>query len=336
MTATEGLHSPGFVYVPDGHTVVSMRSGGGGSWAAEHRLIERLGRDRVTGLFTDVKGSDGNPHTGEDKDTYRFLRDAEADLGTEFVYLQDGRDIWDVFLLPAVGWLGNSKLSHCSWYLKTLPARAWLDEHRDPATTWISIGMDWTETNRHAGVHKNYAHTAEGCANRKLCSGLFTRDGRLPGPGCKNLLAQPWRVLMPMNEPPKIAKPQVLKLMRDRGIRPPRMYEMGYAHANCPACVKGGKAHWKNVWEKHPETYLYAERREQEFRDSKPSRANASILKDRHGGTTKSLTLHDFRLSLGAEARDAEVALDLEYDWGGCGCSNEAAPTELAIAEAGA
>lgn len=318
-------------HIPEGHTVVSMRSGGGGSWAAEHRLIERYGRDRVTGLFTDVKGSDGNPHTGEDEDTYRFLRDIEPDLGNEFIYLQDGRDIWDVFLLPAVGWLGNSRLAHCSWYLKTLPARGWLDEHRDPATTWISVGMDWTETNRHAGVYKNYAHIVDGCADPRLCRGLFTRDGRLPGPGCKNLLAQPWRVLMPMNERPKVAKPQVLLLMRERGIRPPRMYEQGFAHANCPACVKGGKAHWKNLWETKPETYLYAERREQEFRDSRPSRANASILKDRHGGTANSLSLREFRLTLPARAQDVQEAFELEYDLGGCGCANEASPAELAL-----
>lgn len=318
------------VTLPDGDVVVNMLSGGGGSWAAGRRLVDQYGSDRVAHLFTDVKGADGNPHTGEHPDTYRFLHDAAADLGGEFVYLQDGRDIWDVFLLPAVGWLGNAKLAHCSWFLKTLPAREWLDANRDPAHTLISVGMDWTETQRHAGVHKNYAHTVDGCAAPKLCRSLFTAEGRLPGPGCKNLLPTPWRVIMPMNQRPKIAKPQVLALMAERGLKPPQMYAMGFAHANCPACVKGGQAHWKNLWETAPDTYLYAEQREAEFRESRPSRANATILKETVDKVARPLPLSELRRRLEALG-DEEPSFDLQFDFGGCGCANEAAPAELTL-----
>lgn len=309
-----------------------MLSGGGGSWCAGRRIVDALGTDRVTHLFTDVKGADGNPYTGEDDDTYRFLDDAVRDLGGEFVRLQDGRDIWDVFLDPSVGWLGNAKLSHCSWYLKTLPAREWLDEHRDPATTVISIGMDWTETQRHAGVHRNYAHTVDGCADPRLCSSLFDENGRRPGPGCRNLLEQPWRVVMPMNERPRWAKPQVVDLMRKRGLRPPRMYAQGFAHANCIGCVKGGQAHWRRVLEVYPEHYAYAERREAEFQASKPSRATHSILKERRGDETYPLTLAELRRrETDRRAVDGELTFDLEFDEGGCGCANEAAPAEVLL-----
>ena len=305
-------------------TVVNMLSGGAGSWAAGRRLVDQYGTDRVTHLFTDVRSADNNPHTGEDDDTYRFLHDAANDLGGELIYLQDGRSIWDIFQMPAVGWLGNANLAHCSWYLKTLPARTWLDENRDPATTWISVGMDWTETQRHAGVHRNYAHTVNGCADPKLCASLFDRDGRKPGPGCKNLLETPWRVLMPMNEKPRVAKPQVLRLMKERGLTPPRMYAMGFAHANCPACVKGGQAHWTNLFERKPDTFLYAEAQEEAFRASKESRANATILKETVDGEARPLPLRELRRRIEEEG---QLSFDMQFDWGGCGCANESAPS---------
>lgn len=310
--------------------VVNMLSGGLGSWCGGRRATDALGSERVTNLFTDVKGSLDNPHEGEDEDTYRFLHEAAADLGGEFVYLHDGRSIWDVFLEPAFGWLGNSSLSHCSWVLKTLPARKWLDENRDPRTTWVAVGMDWTETHRHVGVHRNYTHTIEGCAAPAICRSLFDENGRLAGPGCKNLLEYPWRVLMPMTERPKWAKPQVLRLLRERGLTPPRMYALGFAHANCLACVKAGKAHWKHLYEVKPETYLYAERREQEFRDSKPQRANATILTETVDGVKRPLSLREFRERLDAEAVEEPMfTFDLDHDWGGCGCGNDPSPDEL-------
>lgn len=171
------------------HYVV-MLSGGGGSWAAGRRTVDQHGAENVTLLFTDVKGADNNPYTGEDDDTYRFLRDAAHDLNAPLVLLRDGRDIWDVFFER--GWLGNASLSHCSWELKTLPARQWLDTHCDPASTVVIVGMDWTEMHRHAGVYRNYAHTVDGCADPRLCRSLSTLTvGSLalvartsvPGPG---------------------------------------------------------------------------------------------------------------------------------------------------------
>lgn len=304
---------------------VVMFSGGGGSWAAGRRFIDQHGAEDVTLLFTDVKGDDGNPFTGEDADTYRFLEDAAADLGAPLVRLQDGRDIWDVF--EEKGWLGNSQLSHCSWELKTLPARRWLEANRDPADTVVIVGMDWTETNRHPGVHRNYAHNIKGCADPKRCSSLWNEHGRVQGPGwCKNVLETPWRVLMPMNDKPRLAKPQVLQLMRERGLTPPRMYALGFAHANCVTCVKAGQAHWGRALEVFPDAFAYAERREAAFRAKKASRANNSILKEQIDGESRPLTLTEFRQRHEAKALDM---FDLEFDWGGCACANEPAPAEV-------
>lgn len=292
-----------------------------GSWAATKRIIAAHGAANVTLLFTDVKGSEDNPYLGEHPDTYRFIRESADQFGVELVWLTDGRNIWDVFYQH--GWLGNSSLSHCSWELKTEPARRWLADNRDPADTVVVLGMDWTEGDRHGPAHAAYAHTLDGCAAPKKCRGRFTNDGRIPGPGCENLLAVPWRVSMPMNERPYLASPQVFDLMRQDGIRPSDMYRLGFAHANCVGCVKGGHTHWRRVLEVMPDYYADAERRELEFRASKPTRANVSILKDRSGGEARPITLREFRERV--EAGQVGM-LDLEFDWGGCGCPSPAAP----------
>lgn len=65
---------------------VVQLSGGVGSWAAAGRAIERYGRDNVLGLFADTKI--------EDPDLYRFLDDAERDLGITVVRIAEGRDPW--------------------------------------------------------------------------------------------------------------------------------------------------------------------------------------------------------------------------------------------------
>lgn len=322
---TDHEHGGGSVMAPP-HYVV-MTSGGTGSWAAARRIADQHGTSNMTLLFTDVKGADNNPYTGEDEDTYRFLEDVQRDIGAPLVRLQDGRDIWDVF--DDNGWLGNSQLSHCSWSLKTMPARHWLDQHCDPANTTVVVGMDWTETHRHAGVFSNYAHTTRGCAAPDKCGSLFDADGRRPGPGCKNLLAQPWRVALPMNDRPKIGRLQVLAWLRDRGMTPPRMYGMGFAHANCIACVKAGQAHWERVLRFFPDHFAFARDKEAAWRASKPHRANNAILRDWQNSTDgkgRPMSLAEFqqRIQVGDTG-----TLDLEWDHGGCGCANDPTPYPL-------
>jgi hypothetical protein len=45
-------------------------------------------------------------------------------------------------------YLGNTRIDPCSYYLKRLPQRAWLEEHCDPDDTVVYLGIDWTEEQR--------------------------------------------------------------------------------------------------------------------------------------------------------------------------------------------
>ena len=101
----------------------------------------------------------------------------------------------------------------------------------------------------------------------------------------------------------------------EQGIRPPRLYDMGFPHNNCGGfCVKQGHAAFANLYREMPERYAYHEAKEQEFRDMVGK--DVSILRDREGGTTKPFTLGQLRERIDAGG----TQLALADDWGGCGC----------------
>ena len=215
----------------------------------------------------------------EDEDNYRFLHEAAADIGGELVIVNDGRNIWDVFKDDK--FLGNSRLANCSKYLKQKPARGWLDANCDPATTTVYVGIDWTEIHRLPAIERNY---------------------------------QPYKAEAPMCDPPYLDKRQVLADLRSRGIEPPRLYGMGFAHANCGGgCVRAGQGQFARLLEVMPERFAWWEQQEQEVRDHLGK--DVSILRDTRGGTTTPLTLTSFRER--HELTPEQIDL---FDIGGCGC----------------
>jgi len=258
------------------HTIGTL-SGGIGSWGACRRWIDINGPDGMVLLFADVSGDD--PETGEDADTLRFLNDCAADLGTPLVKIRDGRSIWDVF--TEKHWLGNTQVAHCSWELKTAPARAWIDANA-PQAERIIVGIDVTEANRLPAITGKWA---------------------------------PLEVVTPLFDRPMLWKPQLKQMARDRGLRLPRMYELGYAHANCRICVKAGHASFARTLRIWPEVYAYAEAQEEKFR---AAHGDVAILRDRTGGTTKPETLRQFRERL--ESANGGCSLFDELEEGGCAC----------------
>ncbi len=46
------------------------------------------------------------------------------------------------------------------------------------------------------------------------------------------------------------------QLLRANGIKPPRVYEMGYPNANCIGCVKASSpTYWNHVRKMHPDVF---------------------------------------------------------------------------------
>jgi hypothetical protein len=291
---------------------IVMFSGGLGSWATAKRVAERHGTSDLTLLFADVKGDNPSPHAGEDEDTYRFLREAAADVGGELVWLNEGRDIWQVF--HDNRFLGNSRLANCSKFLKQKPCREWLDVNCDPSDTALYVGIDWTETHRVPGNRLGYAHTFERpCVDVRGCLAYINGvDGAKP---CKRHLGdKAWRVEFPMTEEPYLDKDAVEKMCVDAGIKIPRLYRAGFAHNNCGGfCVRAGQAQFELLLREHPDRYAYHEAKEEELRGYLD--ADVSVLRDRAGGASTPLTMREFR-----ERIESQPAMFDALDFGGCGC----------------
>lgn len=293
---------------------VVMFSGGIGSWATAKRVIERHGKQDVVLLFADVAGDrhrcdcghldeqhingrgpcdvqrDGEycgctswkptTHVGEDTDTYRFIDDAVAQLGVPLVTVKDpgGRDIYTVFRDRK--WLGNSRTAHCSEELKQKPCHAWLKANCDPADTIVYVGISWDEIHRLPAVKKAYADRG-------------------------------WKAEAPMCDEPYLDKDDMLNMVREVGIVPPRAYAMHFSHNNCGGfCVKAGLAHFRNLLNRNRERYLFHEQREQDMRDY--LNKDVTIL--------DGITLRDYRERIESQGILFSLSFDEEFDVGGCGC----------------
>jgi len=236
-----------------------MFSGGIGSWATAKRVAEQHGTENLYLLFSDVKGSNPDPHIGEDEDTYRFIEEAAFNVGGELVIVSDGRDIWEVF--KDVRYLGNSRIAQCSHILKQKPARKWLEENCDPEDTTIYVGIDWSEIHRLPSIERNY---------------------------------KPYIAKAPMTEAPYLDKKQMIAWAKDEGLQTPRLYDLGFAHNNCGGgCVRAGQGQFKQLLQIMPDRFAVWEEKEKEIQDY--LQKDVTILKKQVEGERKNLSLRELR-----------------------------------------
>lgn len=252
---------------------IVMYSGGIGSWAAATRVIEEHGKENVTLLFTDT--------LIEDEDLYRFLTETADKLGCELVWLNDGRDPWEVF--HDVKWIGNSRIAQCSHLLKQKVSAKWVKEHYKPEEVTLYVGIDWSEIHRMTSIVKHWA---------------------------------PYTVKAPMTEAPYLDKSDMIKDLNREGIKTPRLYDLGFSHNNCGGfCVRAGQGHFINLLKTMPGRYKYHEGKEQEMREYL-GRDDVSILTRVVNGQEENLTLRTLR-----EEWENGLGMQIDlFDLGGCGC----------------
>ncbi len=216
----------------------------------------------------------------EDEDLYRFLGGIESDLGLPITRIADGRTPWEVFKDERM--IGNTRIDPCSKILKRKILHHWVDNNTEGPITLL-VGID------------------------------FTEDHRLPR------IAHEWeqkghKVEAPLCWDPVWHKADSIKMLNDRGIKPPRLYDLGFPHNNCGGfCVKAGQAQFVNLMRKFPARYAEHEQLEQGMREYLGK--DVAILRDRRGGTTKPMTLKAFR-----ERVEADPSAFDRHDWGACSC----------------
>lgn len=218
----------------------------------------------------------------EDEDLYRFLVEAAADIGAPLIRIAEGRTPWDVFFDEKM--MGNTRADPCSRILKRETLDRWIIENCDPATTTVHMGYTFDE---------------------------FHRWERL-----RDRWSKPWSVNAPLCEKPWLTRIEIHEALRQAGIKPPRLYAMGFPHNNCGGfCVKAGQGGFATLLANFPERYAYHEAQERRFRQE--TGKDVSILRDRASGATTPLTLTAFR-----ERREVGERFP-EWDFGGCGCMEE-------------
>lgn len=216
----------------------------------------------------------------EDEDLYRFMEDTTKNFGIPLTYVADGRTPWDVF--KDVRYLGNSRIAQCSHILKQEASAKYIKENFDPENTTLYLGIDWTEEHRTAKPRENWL---------------------------------PYKVEFPMCEEPYISKDEMIAELESIGIKPPRLYAMGFSHNNCGGfCVRAGQGHFANLLKQFPERFKEHEAKEQEMREF--LNKDVSILRRQRNNKKERLTLKKLREEI--EANETEN-IDFE-DIGGCGC----------------
>ncbi len=213
----------------------------------------------------------------EDEDLYRFLNDTENFFGIKITQIKDGRDIWQVF--NDVKFMGNSRIDPCSKHLKRELAKRWMRKNVNPANSVLHFGIGWDEINRMTAIKKNW---------------------------------HPYQVSAPLTEPPLLTKADMINELEEIGIKPPRLYEMGFAHNNCGGfCVKTGQAQFALLLKQMPERYAYHENKQEQLFERIGKHGFIRMTRNKK---MQYMTLKEFRQHV-----EAKGQID-KHDIGGCAC----------------
>lgn len=164
----------------------------------------------------------------EDEDTYRFIREMAAALKHPITERSDGRSVTEV--MRDEGMLANNRVAFCSRILKAEQ----FEKYRREQTSPIVKVLGFT------------AHEYQRVQRQTM---VAERDG--------------FTVRFPLIEE-KVSKQDCADWCIGLGVRPPAMYRWS-DHANCPGCMRGGRAYWLAVKENAPEVWAQRVALEAEF-----------------------------------------------------------------------
>ena len=233
---------------------VAMFSGGASSAYVAYHIVQKYGKENCVLFFTDT--------LWEDIDNYRFMDEVAEYIGLEITTRIDGRTPEEVF--HDVRFLGNSRMAKCSEELKVRQTLIYLEELRDEykLEPILYFGIGPHESHRAINLQNFYEHNPiEPIATRFPMIETFTEDL-----DTKKIIRDEWKIALP------------------------RMYGLGFSHANCAGrCVRGGLGHYALLYKVWPDQYAEQEAMEERFREKFDK--DVSILKR----NSKAFTLREYR-----------------------------------------
>jgi 3'-phosphoadenosine 5'-phosphosulfate sulfotransferase (PAPS reductase)/FAD synthetase len=209
---------------------VILYSGGASSAYVAKWVVDKYGKENSILLFTDT--------LWEDDDNYRFLEECAAYIGIEITRRVDGRTPEEVFF--GERFLGNARVAQCSEELKVKQTLIFIEDLRmkniEPI---LYFGIDAKEKHRADSLTWHYEHLPlEPVECRFPMIDSISGDVK-----AKQIIANEWKIKLP------------------------RMYDLGFHHANCAGrCVRGGLHHYANLYLVWPDKYKLQEEMEERFR----------------------------------------------------------------------
>ena len=259
---------------------IGMFSTGKSSAYACQLMIDEVGKENSLLFFTDTRM--------EDEDNYRFMSEMfnhfgvslaieRWDEGSRAVHVHTGLNPFDLF--DKQGMLGSNRIALCSRILKREQTEKFVQEGD---TLWW--GIDIEEKHRSIPIRSNWEK--KGVHSRFPLIERYTTH------------AEP------------------IEWLERIGIKPPRMYELGFAHANCSGmCVRGGLGHWAHLYRVWPDRYAYAEERERQWQQLHGK--DHTILRKSVNGKRQNISLERYRKEY-LEVENLEDTAN--YDSGACAC----------------
>lgn len=252
---------------------IGMYSGGASSAFVAYHMVKQYGRDNCMLLFTDT--------LWEDEDNYRFMEDTAEYIGLPLTYVVDGRTPEDIFF--ETKFLGNARLARCSEELKVKQTLLFLENLRtnENVEPILYFGIGPHETHRALNLRHFYGHMGiEPIECRFPLIETFTEE-----PDVRKIITEEWNINLP------------------------RMYKLGFSHANCGGrCVRGGFHHYAQLYKIWPERFMQQEEMEERFREK--FQKNVSILKK----NKKPYTLKELRKKFENEPGYLESLLSMNVD----------------------
>ena len=218
---------------------VVMYSGGAGSaWVGKY-VADKFGTENTILLHTDTKW--------EDEDNYRFMKDCADYIGVEITNISDGRTPEDIFKEDL--YFGNFGTAPCSKKLKMHQTFEYIQNLiMNGVLPILYFGIDYGEVRRAPRIAYNYKHNVDVFEDGvEVRFPLIGEVDGMPVSGEQLLYGTDY---LTADKMPKMYNNLVYgcleaqnfvkceanskeEIQNEWGIKLPRMYDLGFSHANC-------------------------------------------------------------------------------------------------------